>query len=74
MLARDTQVNRAQTHPGAGVWYPEEKGALTSGTARMRLMQRASQGYEKPCYRFDLNKTLWQIESDPKYLAMGMYF
>eukprot|EP00892_Ulva_mutabilis_P008194 jgi/Ulvmu1/5747/UM025_0001.1 len=57
-----------------GVWYPEEKGALTSGAARMRLLQRASQGYDKPCYRFDLNKTLWQIESDPKYLAMGMYF
>jgi hypothetical protein len=58
----------------AGVWYPEEKGALNSGKARIQVMERAAAGYEKPCFRFELNKTLWQIESDPKYFAMGMYF
>ena len=57
----------------AGVWYPEEREALTSGVIREQLMERAAQGQTKPCFRFDLNKPLWALESDPKYLAMGMY-
>ena len=61
-----------ETEPG--VWYPEEKGALRSGTARLRVMHRSAQGYSKPCFRFELNKASWQLESDAKYLSMGLYW
>jgi hypothetical protein len=37
------------------------------------VRRRTPQGYSKPCFRFEINKTLCQIESDPKYLVMGMY-
>jgi hypothetical protein len=57
-----------------GVWYPEEKGALASGVARLRVLHRSAQGYSKPCFRFELNKASWQIESDPKFLGMGLYW
>lgn len=57
-----------------GVWYPEEKGALSSGVARLRVVHRAAQGYTKPCFRFELNKAPWQIESDPQFLGMGLYW
>ena len=61
-------------HTAPGVWYPEEKGALTSGQARLRVMHRAAQGQSKPCFRFELNKASWQLETDPKYLVMGLYW
>jgi hypothetical protein len=64
-------VLSGETAPG--VWYPEEQGCLGSGRARLRLMHRAAQGYSKPCYRFELNKASWQLDTDPKYLVMGMY-
>lgn len=75
----------------------------------LQVMDRAAAGKDKPCFRFELNKTLcalasyycapfsvcmcrsacellvavgltvcctcrWQIESDPKFFAMGMYY
>ena len=61
-----------ETQPG--VWYPEEKGALSGGAARLRVMHRAAQGYTKPCFRFELNKAAWQIESDSKKMGIGMYW
>jgi hypothetical protein len=57
-----------------GVWFPEEQGALAGGVARLRVLHRAAQGYSKPCFRFALNKASWQLESDAKYLAMGLYW
>jgi hypothetical protein len=53
-----------QTSPG--VHFPEERGALKD---RRVLLTMAAQGTS----RFLLNKPVWQIESEPKQLGMGMY-
>ncbi|EFN59312.1 hypothetical protein CHLNCDRAFT_137680 [Chlorella variabilis] len=53
-----------QTQPG--VWFPEEQGALGD---RRALLGMASQG----CTRFLLNRTPWQLETDPMQLGMGLY-
>lgn len=54
-----------QTQPG--VWYPEEPEALSD---RRALLALASDG----CTRFLLNRTPWQLETDPVQLGMGLYF
>jgi len=49
-----------------GVWFPEERGALRD---RRALLAMASEGSA----RFELNRTPWQIASDPKQLGFGIY-
>lgn len=49
-----------------GVWFPEERGALSD---RRALLGMASEG----CTRFLLNRTPWQLETDPIQLGMGLY-
>ncbi|PSC75317.1 saccharopine dehydrogenase [Micractinium conductrix] len=53
-----------QTQPG--VWFPEERGALSD---RRALLAAASDG----CSRFLINRTPWQLDSDPIQLGMGLY-
>lgn len=50
----------------AGVWWPEEKGALSN---RRSLLYAASEGATK----FVLNKPLWALESEPIQLGLGFY-
>lgn len=49
-----------------GVWFPEERGALRD---RRALLAMASEGSA----RFELNRTPWQIASDPVQLGFGIY-
>ena len=57
-----------QTAPG--VWYPEERGALRGGAEHRRaLLHMAAQGSR----RFVLNRTPWQLETEPLQLGMGLY-
>lgn len=49
-----------------GVWFPEERGALSD---RRALLAAASDG----CSRFLINRTPWQLDSDPIQLGMGLY-
>ena len=54
-----------QTSPG--VWYPEERGALSD---RRALLAMAKEGTS----RFLLNKPPWAIESEPVQLGLGFYW
>lgn len=36
-----------------------------TGAALVQVMDRAAAGYNKPCYRFELNKTLCDLATDP---------
>ena len=49
-----------------GVWFPVERGALRD---RRALLAMASEGSA----RFELNRTPWQIASDPVQLGFGIY-
>ena len=51
----------------AGVWYPEQKEALSD---RRTLLKLASQG----CDRFDLNKPVWSLESELSSFAGMIYW
>lgn len=53
-------------HTQPGVWFPEERGALSS---RLALLTMAADGSS----RFLLNRTPWQLETDPVQLGMGLY-
>jgi len=53
----------------AGVWFPEEEGAVKPDRRRPVLREAA-----KGCSRVLLNKAPWMIEQDPKWLGMGMYW
>ena len=48
------------------MWFPEERGALAN---RGALLAAASPGAK----RFLLNRTPWQLETDPVQLGFGMY-
>jgi len=53
----------------AGVWVPEQDGAIAPD-ARAALLQRVAQGTEL----FILNRPPWMFENDPKQLGFGMYW
>lgn len=57
MLAGDTQP---------GVWFPEEQGALRD---RRALLGAACEG----ATRMSINRSQWQLESEPVQLGMGLY-
>lgn len=48
------------------MWFPEERGALAD---RRLLLSMASEG----ATRMLLNRTPWQIESEPVQLGFGIY-
>lgn len=50
-----------------GVWFPEERAALSDRRALLALAARGST-------RFLLNRTPWQLETDPVQLGMGFYW
>ncbi|PRW58282.1 saccharopine dehydrogenase [Chlorella sorokiniana] len=53
-------------HTQPGVWFPEERGALRD---RRALLAMASEGSS----RLELNRTPWQIASEPLQLGFGIY-
>jgi hypothetical protein len=54
-------------HTQPGVWYPEEKEALSD---RRAFLQYAAKG----CLRFDLNRPAWALESEVKQLGGLIYW
>jgi len=58
-------VLKGQTAPG--VWYPEEKEALSD---RREFLKFAATG----CERFDLNRSAWALESEPKQVGGLIYW
>ena len=54
-------------HTSPGVWFPEERGALSD---RRALLAMASQGTR----RFLVNKPPWAIESEPVQIGLGFYW
>jgi len=54
-------------HTEPGVWYPEEKSALLD---RRTFLKLASTG----CERFDLNRSAWALESEPKQIGGLIYW
>ena len=50
-----------------GVWFPEEPGAVAD---RRGLLQDAAEG----TMRFDLNRSPWELSTDPKQIGMGFYW
>lgn len=60
------QVTSSSKPLQPGVWFPEERGALRD---RRALLAMASEGSA----RLELNRTPWQIASDPVQLGFGIY-
>jgi hypothetical protein len=54
-------------HTQPGVWYPEEKEALSD---RRAFLQYAAKG----CLRFDLNRPAWALESEVRQLGGLIYW
>ncbi|KAJ7298187.1 hypothetical protein O6H91_20G026600 [Diphasiastrum complanatum] len=52
----------------AGVWFPEEDGALDV-PSRQKLLDRASQG----AFNFLMNKPPWMVETVAKEIGFGIF-
>lgn len=53
-------------HTQPGVWFPEEREALLDRQALFKLSQVGAK-------KFSLNKSPWELESEPIQLGFGIY-